>query len=801
MAYGDYYVARALAGWAPLELVHAAPEPEPGSLQALEEVTELARGVDVCSFDVFDTLLRRDVEPPGLPQRAALRLLLDLLAGRGVEATLDDLAARREVAEGRARSAALARGDDPECTLTEVFAELLGALAAGPGGPPPDLVAASTLAEVEVEAEARRLSAMPGAVGTLAALRAAGKRVVLVSDMYLEHAHLHRLLRGCGLAEHVDELEVSSRARRSKGSGRLFADLVARGVLRPGRTLHVGDHPVADVQRPREHGLAARLFQPRAELARRARLDAVRRAATQLGELRLLTPRDPAVDPGDAGGAVDAAAAPGGAYVVGRDHLAPAFALFARAVFQRAVRGGYREVLFLARDGYLFHRLFERLRARAPAALRAAVPPARYVHLSRSLVTFAAFEDPARDVLERLDPTLRRLGVAPLLAALGLDPAAFAPWLAAQPATGELGSDALRALLRDDGFCEALRQAHQRQHRLLEDYAAQHGVLGAGRLLLVDIGWTGTIPEALERALGGRGDYPDVDVAFFGLERSRDRVLPRTRFLDGFAYDAARRNPVEALVNQARELVELVAAPTAGSVVEYVREPDGRVRPRLGPVERDDATARLVAALQDGIEAGAERLGDAVERFELDDEALRADAIIALARVATGRVPEAQGLFDGVEFNLGWGRENRVRLRDVLGFARAAAGAPPPTAADARTFRLEVGGAGGGDPRRVIEKLVAVIDRLRAEPRFIVYGAGTVATVVAPSLIDRIECFVDSNRGLEGRSFLGRPVVGLDYLAGARGKTVFVTPLRRKAVLAPVLAPYGVEAIYVDDLL
>jgi hypothetical protein len=97
--------------------------------------------------------------------------------------------------------------------------------------------------------------------------------------------------------------------------------------------------------------------------------------------------------------------------------------------------------------------------------------------------------------------------------------------------------------------------------------------------------------------------------------------------------------------------------------------------------------------------------------------------------------------------------------------------------------------------------LLTAVERLRSEEQLVIYGVGTVTSLLAPSVIDRVEFFVDNNKGLQGRTFMGKPILGLESLAKAGGKTVFVTPIKRKSVIEPVLAPYGLKTLFIDDIL
>ena len=80
MNYADFYLLKALSNWAPVEIAYSAPPPHSDDLQSLASLLDEADHYDIFSFDIFDTLLRRDVEPPELVKRATMQALRRRLA-------------------------------------------------------------------------------------------------------------------------------------------------------------------------------------------------------------------------------------------------------------------------------------------------------------------------------------------------------------------------------------------------------------------------------------------------------------------------------------------------------------------------------------------------------------------------------------------------------------------------------------------------------------------------------------------------------------------------------------------------
>jgi FMN phosphatase YigB (HAD superfamily) len=304
---------------------------------------------EVASFDVFDTLVRRRVHPPELVKCAASRWLAERLGREGVDVAPDEVHAARRQVERQLRAASRAAQGDDECTLDDVLA----ALASRWLDPPAATRVAGEARTQELQIERSMLGAMPGMSTLLAALRRAGKRVVLCSDMYLSADDIRSLLTGVGYDLDGVGVYVSCEARVSKGSGRLFRHVLAAEAVDAATVVHVGDNAASDVRAPRRLGIAAIHFRHRLEqqrqrglatLGRRARRHRFWRGAyvnAVCQPLERLPPRDSFH------------------YEYGRGVLGLPHAAFLHGVIDRVRREGIEQLLFVAREGFLYRRLYE----------------------------------------------------------------------------------------------------------------------------------------------------------------------------------------------------------------------------------------------------------------------------------------------------------------------------------------------------------------------------------------------------------------------------------------------------------
>lgn len=232
-------------------------------------LTQLA-AADVLSLDVFDTVLWRD-------EKSELARFAEIAERFVARARLDqpDFApTARACLVARIASAATAyQLSEPlqgttEGRLSDIARAMTVSLRL-PAAARAPMAALWIATEMDVESEQLRLS--PFADGLMQAAAKAGRRVILLSDMYLDSRQIHRLLEtaGCGM-NRIARLVSTAETRLNKRSGTIFAPLAAQLGTAPERILHIGDSLVSDYRRPIEAGWRARhLPVPRRVLAAR----------------------------------------------------------------------------------------------------------------------------------------------------------------------------------------------------------------------------------------------------------------------------------------------------------------------------------------------------------------------------------------------------------------------------------------------------------------------------------------------------------------------------------------------------
>ena len=189
---------------------------------------------DIITFDVFDTLITRCVLEP-----SDIFVIVEAWAKkRGIP--VDRFANDRVTAEQRAYHK---YGENVDFgRIYEVLQEEFSYTGAQ----------CKTLQELELETELQLTVARDDVKCIVEKLLAAGKRIILCSDMYLSSEMIHKLLKKCGYPDGL-ELWVSCEKDASKKTGDMWKKLFA-SLPENCKVIHVGDNDQADYRSLKEMG-------------------------------------------------------------------------------------------------------------------------------------------------------------------------------------------------------------------------------------------------------------------------------------------------------------------------------------------------------------------------------------------------------------------------------------------------------------------------------------------------------------------------------------------------------------------
>ncbi|MBX9814802.1 MAG: HAD family hydrolase [Sphingomonas sp.] len=479
--------------------------------------------IRILSLDCFDTLIWRNVNAP-------IDVFADLpVAGGGIEP--------RVRAERLARRLRKVTDGFDEVSIEAIHAALQ-----------PHEAERAASVEAELEAEARHCYPFAPTVALIEAARARGLRVIIVSDTYLAEPQLRGLIArvaGQSVAEAIERIFCSSEYGLAKAQGLFEPVLEALGVA-PETILHLGDNPVADAQAPVKLGIHGVHFQQfPAGVQQQLRLEAA--AATLIEPRTRVTlpafqPHRPALSLG-----IDEADA---ATRLGHDVLGPILHGFANWVRREAetlaARTGRRvRPVFVLRDGYLPARAYEAAGHGAAAS----------IELSRFTARRASFTDEAaiRGYLAR--------EATPLVKVIGRQLLIDVDEMQRLPPHPK----AFRAkILEPQWVRKIISRSRQFAERLAKHIERETGIVAGEQLMLVDLGYQGTVQDMIEPVLSARLKI-GISGRYLLLRELEPTPFDKRGLLDPRHFDG---RVLGAMIRQISVIEQLVTI-AQGSVVDY----------------------------------------------------------------------------------------------------------------------------------------------------------------------------------------------------------------------------------------
>ncbi|MBQ7454780.1 MAG: hypothetical protein IJS69_07010, partial [Selenomonadaceae bacterium] len=197
-----------------------------------EEVrTRVIALTEIISFDVFDTLLMRYVAKPHHVNEIIRLKVADLL-GRDI-----DFPKLRVEAENLAR-----QKNSADVTLDEIYKNFSALTNL-------DEDTCKKIRELEISTEVKLSLPREEIVALLNHARTLGKKIWLVSDMYMQTPDLERLLKKCGV-EGYDKLLISCETGFRKDNATIWNHLAEKNLNAPEKFTHIGDNETSDMQIP-----------------------------------------------------------------------------------------------------------------------------------------------------------------------------------------------------------------------------------------------------------------------------------------------------------------------------------------------------------------------------------------------------------------------------------------------------------------------------------------------------------------------------------------------------------------------
>lgn len=437
----------------------------------------------VISFDIFDTLLKRNVRHPKdifiLVEREAIRRFGNLVFG---------FSDKRVFAEQRSRCIS----EYEEVTINEIYRQL-----------PYEEEIKSILLQMELDIEYALITPNKEMKEVYEYAISLGKEVLLVSDMYLSKNFIERLLRKCGY-QCYKNLYVSSDTKVSKSTGHMYKLILNKKAYKVDDILHIGDSGIGDYIWPRIFGFKAILIKTHVD--------------------HLLYTKDCAfkgINYSLLYSFINNTVSGNRLFQIGYETLGPLLYGFCVWLHEQKTRLNLDQLLFFSRDGQIIYKAYKLL---YPNDLT------DYIYVSRRsvIVPFINFYDSLEKIFDKL-PLNRYLNLSSLFEALGLNYADYIAIINKYGLNTEffftkkqiLDNNKLKNLLMD--LDSDIRENSRNEYIAFKQYIQSLGL--RQKVGIVDIGWTGRMQSALEKIISSLyNDSIEIHGFYFGISTVKENM-------------------------------------------------------------------------------------------------------------------------------------------------------------------------------------------------------------------------------------------------------------------------------------
>jgi len=494
---------------------------------------------DVISFDLFDTLFIRRIHNPDLVKLPVARYITELAEQhdrhwhwRKVQQLRDDIERRHRAETGT-------KFIDHEACYPLFMHELLEEIFQNSY----DEVLLEKVTDYELAMENSMLVPRRMLVDWIKELAGAGKKIFIISDMYLPSTHLRQVIKYAGLGEWIDEVISSADSFLAKASGKAYPMIAEKYSVLPSAWLHVGDNPISDGLRAGENGIEAMIIHDPREDQRKSIVKRYYNYGVNepFWRGRILQQLMAPLESENGKNSV--------LYSEGYNFLGPLIGVFIQQVARFCREKKITKVFFLSREGWTFKRYWEKA---VPHLFPAGdLPEIDYLYVSRMALAGASC---AYQGLTKINAGIAFLPTGnrdfrDVCRIFSLRPEAFTSHLAKfnlkadtclSPAHEGYDPESRKnfdELLEDASFQEEVKRQTQEPSLAMQRYFAQAGMFDHKNVALVDIGWLGTIQRFLFEAIAHRPDCPTCFGLLFGATRGISYPESEKNILKGIMYD------------------------------------------------------------------------------------------------------------------------------------------------------------------------------------------------------------------------------------------------------------------------
>lgn len=420
-----------------------------------------------------------------------------------------------------------------------------------------------------------------------------GKKIIITTDIYLPESLIRNILDKLGV--HFDALFVSSSYGLSKVKGSLFKKVLKELSIQPSELLHIGDNMHSDYRVPKRLGIAAIHISKDTKMNLFLDQNAYHRNRSYANLCAFISNHEGKYLENKISTDIESQFF----LQVGYEALGPTLYGYINWLQQQFEKDGIEKVFFWARDGQLMQKAYQKLDDTLPNT---------YMYASRkALIIPSLWMTPSIPEIVEVIFWGGSGTIANFLKKIGLVPVEFEKYYKEAGFSINTVYE-YQSLWKNSAF-QDIFEAHIKQRMISHSHEMYDLLLRyleqihfTGKVAVVDIGWFGHMQSALEKVVKKAGVPAEIHGYYLGL-RPQSPLLSQIQ-AKGYLFDKNHNRDVSEIEGMFNSIVEMLFTANHGTTKGYRKEDDVIV-PVLGKWEYGDEAFQKDYAAIDACQQGA----------------------------------------------------------------------------------------------------------------------------------------------------------------------------------------------------
>ena len=605
-----------------MKLFHTLPD-------LLQAASANLDNVDTVSFDVFDTLLVRRVSNPNFVKKPVARYIKDRANELGIWCHTRSVERLRDKIEHDQRQDNGVKHPDYEANYDYFMPRVLKQIF----GKKYTKSLFEDVARYEIQMENTMLVPRADIVDFIKLLHKKGKRLFLISDMYLPAKYIAQMVEDKGLDKYFEGVISSADSIKAKASGAAFPLIKKRYKLDETRWMHIGDNSHSDGRKAAEFGIDSYVIRDKDERLRLGITNRYHDCTTyhifwrgRFAQQLMLPLEGENVEREEL-------------YIHGYNFFSFLMGYAMLRLKQRIDEIGIRKIYFCSREGWMFKKCWELMAPVLWPGIESKVE-LHYLYTSRLATAQASRANiglTIEDTNIAFGPEQNK-DFTDVARIFGLQTSKLKRYLKRHDIDAEevispigrsnLVTAKLYDLVEDEEFNQAIKQQTANNQEALEKYLESEGFFEDEHVALVDIGWLGTIQYYLTNAISHRKKKPCVHGFMFAADRRYEYPTTTYSRYEGLLYDRMNHKNANSCITIIKDVIEEICRADHPTLMAYDLDKTGGHKLKFR--SKSDETAKLekqqfeyYKPLHEGVFDGVKRFAAACSVMDYSERDLR----------------------------------------------------------------------------------------------------------------------------------------------------------------------------------